>query len=104
MRKIGSLLAAGLLTASFAFASGCNKGGIDCDKLVNHLMDIGMKEVPEDGRDEAKKMFEGMKPELVKQCKAGKTQDGKAITQAMYDCAMKASTVADMQKCDTSGK
>ena len=93
MRK---LLASSFLAVSL-LAIGCGGGG-DCNKAVDHVFDITMKEmgalIPADKKGEIEKEMKGQKEKAVKECQE------KKYSKKQFDCIMAAKTMNDLGKCD----
>lgn len=91
MHKV--LIAASLFASLALAGAGCGGGGT-CEAAIDNVGKIMMKEVKGDEAEMAKKMFEGMKGELVKKCNEEKP------SAAALGCAANAKTKEDLEKCD----
>lgn len=89
MRKLNKMILGLGFVGSLALA-GCG-GGATCESATENRMKIMLKDVPE----EMKKQLQGQKAELVKKCKQEKP------SRAQLECATKAKSLEDIEKCDT---
>ena len=78
--------------------AGCGK--VDCKGAINHMFDVGEKEVaemtkdlPADQKQEQLKQLADIRATTVKQC------EGKVMKKKTYDCIMKTTRMADFEKC-----
>jgi len=88
---------ASLLTLSLT-ACGKKLDKDQCQKLVDHAVDLAIKQqggdsIPADVLKQAKAAAASQLGPMLEQCQ-------KELTQGQYDCAMKATSMADIEKCD----
>jgi hypothetical protein len=108
MRSIMKGIAISFFVGVMALGAGCSKGGKEgkCDKLFDKMMSIMDAELSKATGPEAEMMKAMMgpikeemkkeKPNIVAECLKA---DEKAI-----DCALAASSMQDMEKCDLKVK
>ena len=93
--RITTWLSSALLAASLA-ACGGKLGKDQCQKLVDHAVDITVKQLggsaDADATKQMKTAFQSQMTDMLDKCQ----KDG---TQSDYDCVMKASTVDQVTKC-----
>ncbi len=98
MRKTyASLIVAGFAVSLSLGACGGKPSEEDCIKFADKVVELTLQGQEGPAADSVKSMVETMKPEIVKECKV-------TGTKAELDCAAKATSLADLEKCDGSKK
>ncbi len=94
--RITTWISAAVLSASLA-ACGGKLSKDQCQKIVDHAVDLAVKQMggnaPADAAKQVKDAIQAQMTDMLDKCQ----KEGK---QAEYDCAMKASTMDEMMKCD----
>jgi hypothetical protein len=89
--------------ASAAGAAGASAGfaDVDCNKMIDHMVDVLLREGTQGQSaaqvDSAHQKMKEQRPTMVAACE--KEKPVKRLTQAQYDCLMKASSTAEMSGC-----
>lgn len=92
------IIAAGLLVTLAAGACGGRPSEDDCKKLADNYVDQMSRGQEGPAADITRQVAEGMRPDLLKDC----MERG---TKAEVDCAIKATTMEELQKCaDTKAR
>jgi hypothetical protein len=83
------------LCLAFAALTGCTASEADCDKFGEKFVELSITEGKAQGLPEElmKTAAEGQKAEVVKTCKA------EPPLKSEIDCALKAATLAELEKC-----
>lgn len=91
-------IAAGLLVTLAASACGGKPSEDDCKKLADNYVNQMSRGQEGPAADITRQVAEGMRPDLIKDC----MERG---TRAEVDCAIKATTMEELQKCaDTKAR
>ncbi|MEZ4450688.1 MAG: hypothetical protein R3B09_14495 [Nannocystaceae bacterium] len=98
MRKTyASLIVAGFAASLTLGACGGKPSEDDCKKFADKVVELTVKGQEGAAAEMAKGMIEAMKPEMIKECQ----EKGQ---KSEIDCALKAESLEDLEKCDGSKK
>jgi small lipoprotein (TIGR04454 family) len=89
-----AIAAAIVLVASLASACGGGKASKEqCDKVVDHMVDIATKGMSPEIKKTAAEAARGKMAEQMSKCT-------EQLTQAQFDCIMKADSLGAVMKCE----
>ena len=98
MRKSYAMFIAAGFTVSLAVgACGGKPSEDDCKKFADHFATLMVKGQEGPALEISKQVAEGMKEELIKNCK-------ETGTKAEVDCVLKAASMEDVEKCGPKAK
>lgn len=101
MKTKKSLIFSSMIAFSLLFGACGDKTASkeDCEKFAEHVLELGLKDLPEGPAAEmAKKFAENNKAAIIGKC----TQE--KVMKKTIDCAMNAQSLEEVAKCDAPTK